>query len=94
MISGAQVRAARGLLGWARHELARRAIVSDATTYALENAKGSAANVDAMAAVQVTLEAEVSSFSTATRQACGCIRKCRSEFQTGPPTDTAIGDRR
>jgi transcriptional regulator with XRE-family HTH domain len=58
MISGAQVRAARGLLGWARHELARRAVVSDATTYALENAKGSAANVDAMAAVQVTLEAE------------------------------------
>jgi hypothetical protein len=58
MISGAQVRAARGLLGWARQGLARRAVVSDATTYALENAKGSAANVDAMAAVQVTLEAE------------------------------------
>jgi hypothetical protein len=32
--------------------------VSDATVYALENAKGSAANVDAMAAVQVTLDAE------------------------------------
>ena len=46
------------MLGWARQELARRAVVSDATTYALENAKGSAANVDAMAAVQVTLEAE------------------------------------
>ncbi len=57
MISGAQVRAARGLLGWARHELARRAVVSDATAYALENARGSAVNVDAMAAVQATLEA-------------------------------------
>ena len=43
------------MLGWARQELARRAVVSDATTYALENAKG---YVDAMAAVQVTLEAE------------------------------------
>ena len=45
------------MLGWARHELARRAVVSDATAYALENARGSAVNVDAMAAVQATLEA-------------------------------------
>jgi hypothetical protein len=37
MISGAQIRAARGLLGWARHELARRGVVSDATVYALEH---------------------------------------------------------
>ena len=57
MISGAQARAARGLLGWARQELARRAVVSDATTYALEHVQGLAANVDAMAAVQATIEA-------------------------------------
>ena len=58
MISGAQIRAARGLLSRTRHDLARRAVVSDATAYALENARGSVANVDAMAAVQNTLEAE------------------------------------
>jgi transcriptional regulator with XRE-family HTH domain len=58
MISGAQVRAARGMLGWTRHELARRAVLSDATLYALETARGTPANVDALAAIQATLEAE------------------------------------
>jgi transcriptional regulator with XRE-family HTH domain len=58
MISGAQIRAARGLLGWTSRELARRTIVSDATVYALEHVLGLAANVDALAAVQATLEAE------------------------------------
>ena len=57
MISGAQVRMARGMLGWTRHELARRAVLSDATLYALENTRGTPANVDALAAVQATLEA-------------------------------------
>jgi transcriptional regulator with XRE-family HTH domain len=57
MISGAQVRAARGLLNWTPRELARRAIVSDATVYALESASGKPANVNAMAAVQRALEA-------------------------------------
>ena len=46
------------MLGWARHELARRAVVSDATTYALEHVLGLAANVDALAGVQATFEAE------------------------------------
>jgi transcriptional regulator with XRE-family HTH domain len=58
MISAAQIRAARGLLGWTPRELARRAIVSDATVYALEHVLGLAANVDALAGVQATLEAE------------------------------------
>jgi transcriptional regulator with XRE-family HTH domain len=57
MISAAQIRAARGLLGWTPRELARRAIVSDATVYALEHVQGLAANVDALAAVQATIEA-------------------------------------
>jgi len=57
MISGAQVRTARALLGWTRHELARRAVLCDATLYALENTRGTPANVDALAAVQATLEA-------------------------------------
>ena len=57
MISAAQIRAARGLLGWTPRELARRAIVSDATVYALEHVLGLAANVDALAGVQATLEA-------------------------------------
>jgi transcriptional regulator with XRE-family HTH domain len=57
MISGAQIRAARGLLGWPRHELARRAVISDATLYAIETARGSAANQSTLAGVQATLEA-------------------------------------
>ena len=57
MISAAQIRAARGMLGWTPRELARRAIVSDATVYALERVQGLAANVDALAAVQATIEA-------------------------------------
>jgi transcriptional regulator with XRE-family HTH domain len=57
MISGAQIRAARGLLGWTRHELARRAVVSDATLYALENSRSMAANLSTLAAVQAALEA-------------------------------------
>jgi transcriptional regulator with XRE-family HTH domain len=57
MISAAQIRAARGLLGWTPRELARRAILSDATVYALEHVVGLAANVDALAGVQATLEA-------------------------------------
>jgi hypothetical protein len=42
----------RGLLGWTRHELARRAVVS-----LLETARGSAANPSTLAAVRATLEA-------------------------------------
>jgi hypothetical protein len=57
MISGAQVRTARCMLGWTRHELARRAVLCDATLYALENSRGAAANPSALAAVQATLEA-------------------------------------
>ena len=58
MISAAQIRAARGMLGWTPRELARRAIVSDATVYALEHVLGLAPNVDALAGVQATFEAE------------------------------------
>jgi transcriptional regulator with XRE-family HTH domain len=57
MISGAQIRVARGLLGWPRHELARRAVISDATLYALETARGMIANKSTLATVQATLEA-------------------------------------
>ena len=57
MILGAQIRAARGLLGWTRHDLARRAVVSDATLYALESARGAPANKSTLASVQSTLEA-------------------------------------
>jgi DNA-binding XRE family transcriptional regulator len=67
-----QIRAARGLLGWTRHELARRAIVSDATLYALENARGTAANPSTLAAVQ-RLKPPASSFLTDLPQGCDCI---------------------
>ena len=59
MISGAQIRAARGLLGWTTRELARRATVSVSTVQLIENAGGSPnASREALAAVQTTLEAE------------------------------------
>ena len=59
MISGAQIRAARGLLGWTTRELARRATVSVSTVQLIENAGGSPnASREALAAVQNTLEAE------------------------------------
>jgi len=38
MITGAQIRAARGLLGWTVRNLARRAIVSIATVNMIEGA--------------------------------------------------------
>jgi transcriptional regulator with XRE-family HTH domain len=57
MISAAQIRAARSLLGWTSRELARRAIVSDATVYALEHVVSVAANPSTLAVVQATLEA-------------------------------------
>jgi transcriptional regulator with XRE-family HTH domain len=56
-ISGAQIRAARGLLDWTRHELARRAVVSDASLYTLENARGAIPNTSTLEAVQKALEA-------------------------------------
>jgi hypothetical protein len=55
-ISGAQIRAARGLLDWTR-ELARRAVVSDASLYALENPRGAIPNTSTLTAVQKALEA-------------------------------------
>jgi len=59
MISGAQVRAARAMLGWTTRDLARRAIVSIATVQLIENAGGtSSASREALAAVQATLQAE------------------------------------
>jgi transcriptional regulator with XRE-family HTH domain len=58
MISGAQIRGARGLLGWTTRELARRAIVSVSTVQLIENAGGRPnASREALAAVQNTLEA-------------------------------------
>jgi transcriptional regulator with XRE-family HTH domain len=56
-ISGAQVRAARGLLGWTVRELARRAIVSIASVHAIEEAQRLPSNMTAkLAALQETLE--------------------------------------
>ena len=74
MISGA-IRAARGLLGWTRHELARRAVVSDATVYALETARGMIANKSTLA-IRSTRRSrrQASSSLTAPRQGCGYIQ--------------------
>lgn len=58
MISGAQIRAARALLGWAARDLARRSVLSVSTANLIEDASGlpstSQGNV---AAIQATLEA-------------------------------------
>jgi transcriptional regulator with XRE-family HTH domain len=56
-ISGVQVRAARSLLGWTRQELAKRAVISDASLYALESARDTPGNAAALTAVRAVLEA-------------------------------------
>jgi transcriptional regulator with XRE-family HTH domain len=77
MISGAQIRAARRLLGWTTRELARRATVSVSTVQLIENAGGSPnASREALAAVQNTLEAEGIEFLVGDAPGCGYIRKC------------------
>jgi hypothetical protein len=60
MITGLQVRAARGFLVWDRRDLARRAVVSLATIERIETGgpvSGKAMTV-ALASIQATLEAE------------------------------------
>jgi transcriptional regulator with XRE-family HTH domain len=56
-ISGVQIRAARSLLGWTRQELAKRAVISDASLYALESARDTPGNAAALTAVRAVLEA-------------------------------------
>ena len=58
MISGAQVRAARALLGWTAKDLAQKANVGISTVQRIENAEGTP-NVHAanLAAIQSALEA-------------------------------------
>ena len=58
MISGAQIRAARALLGWTAKDLAQKAKVGVSTIQRIENAEGTP-NVHApnLAAIQSALEA-------------------------------------
>jgi transcriptional regulator with XRE-family HTH domain len=58
MISGAQVRAARALLGWTAKELARKANVGISTVQRIENAAGPPnVQVANLASIQSALEA-------------------------------------
>jgi transcriptional regulator with XRE-family HTH domain len=58
LVSGAQIRAARGLLGWTARDLARRAIVSVATVNLIEEATGLPSTTKPqLEAVQAALEA-------------------------------------
>jgi transcriptional regulator with XRE-family HTH domain len=58
LVSGAQIRAARGLLGWTARDLARRAIVSVATVNLIEEATGLPSTTKTqLEAVQAALEA-------------------------------------
>jgi transcriptional regulator with XRE-family HTH domain len=57
-ISGAQVRAARGLLGWTVRDLARRAIVSIANVHRIEDSQRLPSDMTAkLVALQESLEA-------------------------------------
>ena len=89
MISGAQIRAARGLLGWARHELARRAVVSDATVYALKHTLGRAASMSTLAAVQMTLEAEGIEFLEGDAPGLRLTSEKAEMTRPRPPTEAA-----
>ena len=58
MISGAQVRAARALIGWTVHELARRSVVSIATVHLIEGSDGlPSTSIKNLEAIQDALEA-------------------------------------
>jgi hypothetical protein len=58
MISGAQVRAARALVGWTVHELARRSVVSIGTVHLIEGSDGlPSTSREHLAAIQDSLEA-------------------------------------
>ena len=57
MVSGAQIRAARALLGWTARDLARRAIVSVSTVNLIEGAGFASATREQLAAVQTALQA-------------------------------------
>jgi transcriptional regulator with XRE-family HTH domain len=58
LISGAQVRAARALLGWDVRELARRATVSIRTINDIEGSHGlTTISIKQLAAIRSTLEA-------------------------------------
>jgi transcriptional regulator with XRE-family HTH domain len=57
VITGAQVRAARGLLGWTVQELAHRTVVSLAMVEFIEETQGpSSGGFEHLAAIQATLE--------------------------------------
>jgi hypothetical protein len=57
MISGAQIRAARALLGWSARALAKKAIVPEFTVEWIEgDGKIASKDRDALAALQATLE--------------------------------------
>jgi hypothetical protein len=58
MITGAQVRVARRLLGWTAHELAHRAVVSIEIVELIEATPGPVrGSLGRLAAIQATLEA-------------------------------------
>jgi transcriptional regulator with XRE-family HTH domain len=57
MISGAQIRAARNLMGWTARDLSQRAVVSVSTVNLIENAKGLPSTTrEQVAAVRAALE--------------------------------------
>jgi transcriptional regulator with XRE-family HTH domain len=57
MVSGAQIRAARALLGWTARDLARQAVVSISTVNLIEGAHGLPSR-EQVAAVQAALQAQ------------------------------------
>lgn len=57
MVSIAQVRGARGLLGWSQTQLAEAAGLSLPTVKRYETGKGPRVSEDAIAAIQAALEA-------------------------------------
>lgn len=57
MISVAQVRAARGLLGWSQTQLGEAASLSLPTVKRYETGRGAKVSADAIAAIRTALEA-------------------------------------
>jgi transcriptional regulator with XRE-family HTH domain len=65
VITSAQVRAARALLGWQVRELAHRAVVSISAVHAIEGGAGPpSVSIKKLANVQAALEAEGIEFAS------------------------------
>src|SRR5215467_8013025 len=77
MMTGAQIRAARGFLDWSVRDLGKKAKVHFNTVHAIERGK-SVAKPETLAAIRKALEKAGVEFTNAGDQACGLLNRAGS----------------